>query len=356
MTNDKSAKIETKGLNAQAMAWIIGQKLHNGQYTIEKTLGKAGFGITYLATDAQGNKLVIKTLNEDRLKQLTPVRRESLKCKFVDEARRLEVCKHPHVVKVYKTFVEGQWFCLAMEYIRGRNLGNLSQRVLPEKEALSYIQQMGEALIAAHQQGLLHRNVKPANIMVRASQYEAVLIDFDLGGKFEYPLILGWQDEVFAPIELKSKTRSHGTCTDVYSLAATLYVLLTGKLPATSSDRQKGKADLIPPKQINPQISKRVNKAILAGMKLEPEARPKSVLDWLKLLGVQRGGVISGLAKPPRWAMVVGILGVVGIAAGVVSASLEGMGFWEKFIPESSPDVNSSTSSPLYLKSPETEE
>ncbi|MEQ9370965.1 MAG: serine/threonine-protein kinase [Coleofasciculus chthonoplastes F3-SA18-01] len=338
------------------MAWTIGQKLHNGQYTIEKTLGKAGFSITYLATDAQGNELVIKTLNEDRLKKLTTLRRESLKCKFVNEARRLEGCRHPHVVKVYKTFVEGQFFCLAMEYIRGKTLGNLSQRVLPEKEALSYIQQMGEALIAAHQQGLLHQNVKPANIMVRAGQYQAVLIDFDLGGKFEYPLTLGWQDEVFAPIELKSKTRSRGTFTDVYSLAATLYVLLTGKLPATSSDRQKGKADLIPPKQINSQISKRVNKAILAGMKLEPEARPKSVLDWLKLLGLHKGGVISGLGKQPRWAMVVGILGVAGIVAGVVSASLERTEFWERVIPEFSPEVNPSVSSPLYLKSPETEE
>jgi serine/threonine-protein kinase len=334
------------------MAWTIGQKLHNGQYTIKKTLGKAGFSITYLATDAQGNELVIKTLNEDRLKQLTSLRRESLKCKFVNEARRLEGCKHPYVVKVYKTFVEGQFFCLAMEYIRGKSLGKLSQRVLPEKEALSYIQQMGEALIAAHQQGLLHRNVKPANIMVRTGQYQAVLIDFDLGGKFEYPVTGGWQDEVFAPIELQSKTRSRGTCTDVYSLAATLYVLLTGKLPATSSDRQKGKADLIPPKQINPQISQRVNKAILAGMKLEPEARPKSVLDWLNLLGLHQGGIISGLAKKPRWAMVVGILGVVGIVAGVVSASIEGTGWWERVIPESSPDVTS----PLYLKSPETEE
>jgi len=338
------------------MAWTIGQKLHNGQYTIEKTLGKAGFSITYLATDAQGNELVIKTLNEDRLKKLTPVRRESLKCKFVNEARKLEGCQHPYVVKVYKTFVEGQFFCLAMEYIRGKSLGHLSQRVLPEKEALSYIQQMGEALIAAHQQGLLHQNVKPANIMVRAGQYQAVLIDFDLGGKFEYPVTVGWQDEVFAPIELQSKTRSRGTFTDVYSLAATLYVLLTGKLPATSSDRQKGKADLVPPKQINSQISKRVNKAILAGMKLEPEARPKSVLDWLKLLGLQREGVISGLGKKPRWAMVVGILGVVGIVAGVVSASLGGTGFWQRVIPESSPDGNSSVSSPLYLKSPETEE
>jgi len=339
------------------MAWTIGQKLHNGQYTIEKTLGKAGFSITYLATDAQGNELVIKTLNEDRLNKLTPASRERLKCKFVNEARRLEGCKHPHIVKVYQTFVEGQCFCVAMEYIRGKSLDSLSQRVLPEKEALSYIQQMGEALIAAHQQGLLHRNVKPANIMVRTGQYQAVLIDFDLGGKFEYPITVGWQDEVFSPIELQSKTRSRGTCTDVYSLAATLYVLLTGKLPATSRDRQKGKVDLIPPKQINPHISKRVNKAILAGMKLEPEARPKSVLEWLKLLGLQRGSVISGLAKQPHWAMVVGILGVVGIVAGVVSASLEGTGFWQRVLPESSPDVHPTISSPdLYLKSTETEE
>lgn len=328
----------------RAMTWTIGQKLQNGKYTIQKELGRGRFGITYLAKDEPGNELVIKTLNEEKLNQLTPVNRESLKCQFVDEARKLECCQHPHVVKVYKTFIEGQLFCLAMEYIQGDTLASLAQNILPEKEALAYIGQIGEALIEVHNQGLLHRDVKPANIRVRGGQYEAVLIDFDLAGGFDHPLTSRWRDEPFAPLELNSQKISRGVCSDIYSLAATLYVLLTGRLPASSLDRQEGKADLIPPKAINPRISQRVNHAIMVGMRLEPEARPQTLQEWLNLLGLRGGLSIPWLSKQPRWAVILEIVGVVGVLAGLVSTQIDVKGVWEKYFPTPSEKVTPSNS------------
>lgn len=270
------------------MAWTAGQTLQGGKYTIEKELGRGRFGITYLAKDEDGNYLVIKTLDENLLNQLTPAERNSLESKFADEARKLERCKHPHIVCVLETFKEGQLFCIAMEYIAGDTLASLTRRVLPEKEALNYIQQIGEALNEVHRQGLLHRDVKPDNIMVRAGQYEAVLIDFGLAAEFDHPLTSRWRDNQFAPIELNSSKRKRKAYTDVYSLAATLYFLLTGQLPASALDRKDANASLIPPREINPQISEQVNKAILKGMALAPEDRPQSMQEWLDLLGLRR--------------------------------------------------------------------
>ncbi|MBE9127346.1 MULTISPECIES: serine/threonine protein kinase [unclassified Coleofasciculus] len=313
------------------MAWTVGQTLQNGKYLIEKELGRERFGITYLARDEQGNEFVIKTLHEDKLKQLTPAEQDSLKSKFVDEARKLEGCKYPHIVKIHKTFIEGQLYCLAMEYIHGDSLANLVSRVFSEKEALGYIEQIGDALIKIHGKGLLHRNIKPANIRVRTNQSEAVLIDFDLAGEFDYPFIYRWQNEPFAPIELNSQKILTGACTDVYSLAATLYVLLTGKLPASALKRTEGKADLIPPKVINPHISKRVNHAIIKGMELDPTHRPQTMQEWLNLLGLRRSFAIA-LPKQPRWAVAVEILGVVGILAAVVSTNINVLGFLERHI------------------------
>ncbi len=268
------------------MAWTAGQRLQPDKYTIENELGRGRFGITYLAKDNSGKYLVIKTLDEDLLNKLTPDERDSLESKFSGEALKLERCKHPHVVRVLDTFKEGQLFCIAMEYIAGDTLACLGRKVLPEKEALGYIRQIGEALIEVHSKGLLHRDVKPANIMVRSGKYEAVLIDFGLAAEFDHPLTSRWRIEPFAPVELNSSKRKRGAYTDVYSLAATLYFLLTGQEPASALDCKDGKAPLIPPKEINSQISEQVNNAIIQGMRLEPEARPQTMREWLDLLGL----------------------------------------------------------------------
>jgi serine/threonine protein kinase len=82
------------------------------------------------------------------------------------------------------------------------------------------------------------------------------------------------------------RNAKRGAFTDVYSLAATLYVLLTGQLPTSAKERKFANARLVPPKEINPQISDRTNRAILAGMELEAKDRPQTVREWLDLLGL----------------------------------------------------------------------
>ncbi|MCF2147853.1 bifunctional serine/threonine-protein kinase/formylglycine-generating enzyme family protein [Desmonostoc muscorum LEGE 12446] len=265
--------------------WKSGYQLQNGKYTIENDLAQGGFGITYLARDENNQPVVIKTLNETVQRRPDFAR---LQQDFLNEAVKLAKCNHPHVVKIREVFPEGQLWCMAMEYIEGEHLADRVQRlgVLSEAEALGYIQQIGEALTVVHQNGLLHRDVKPANIIVRSHKREAVLIDFGIAREFLPDLTqihTPYLSHCFAPIEQYQTVAPRGAYTDIYALAATLYFLLTNRLPPVAPNRATGTV-LKSPQQINSSISDRVNQAILKGMELEPENRPQTMQEWLELL------------------------------------------------------------------------
>lgn len=280
------------------MVWRQNHQLQSGNYTIQRELGRGRCCITYLAKDNHNKHVVVKTLNDDELNlqikanQLTPTERIGLEAKFLEEAEKIRTLQkkhpHPHIVKVIDYFKEGQQGCIVMEYIPGDTLNRLVKRVLPEPEALRYIRQIGEALSQVHQLNWVHRDVKPENIMIRAGKYEAVLIDFDLVRGFDYPLSRQVIAEGFTPLELYGDAREKGGYTDVYALAATLYAVLTGEVPPNAQDLKDGKVQLIPPKELNPQISDRANNAILKGMQLEGKNRPQTMQEWLGLLGLKQ--------------------------------------------------------------------
>ncbi len=269
--------------------WTSGYQLQNGKYTIERDIAQGGFGITYLARDENNQRVVIKTLNE------TVQRRPDfakLQQDFVNEAVKLAKCNHPHIVKVKEVFQEKQLWCIAMEYIEGEHLADrvVNGGVLSEAEAVGYIRQIGEALTVVHNSGLLHRDVKPANIIVRSNQREAVLIDFGIAREFTpnvTKLHTANLSHCFAPIEQYQSVAKRGAYTDVYALAATLYFLVTKTLPHPAITRASGEV-LEEPKTINPSISSRVNQAILKGMELESENRPQTMQEWLDLLSVPK--------------------------------------------------------------------
>lgn len=279
------------------MAFTPGQKL-KGNYTIDRELGKGRFGITYLAKDRNDQNWVIKTLSDDLLSQLTQPEIDRLQDKFWQEAVNLARCKHPHIVKVKETFRERQLVCLVMEYIQGKDLAKLTTKIWSESEALPYIRQIGEALKVVHENGLVHGDIKPDNIMVRDSKSEAVLIDFGLAKGFDNPLttVNATTVDGFAPMELYDVDAERGAYTDVYSLAATLYFLLTKEVPPSAEKRSRNKAKLVPAKQINSQISDKVDEAIRQGMRLAAEERPQTMQEWLNLLGLK-----SAKPKLPSW-------------------------------------------------------
>ena len=276
------------------MVWKTGQLLKNGQYVIDGVLGEGGFGVTYLARNTKGDRVVIKTLNDAMQGQANFVQ---LQEDFVNEALRLAKCSHPHVVEVYEVFQERRQpsqntnealWCMVMEYVEGENLWQRVSKggALPEAEALHYIRQIGKALSVVHERNLLHRDVKPQNIILRKGDSLAVLIDFGIARNF-VPDVTQYHTQAFtpgfAPIEQYAFQARRGAYTDVYALAATLYYLLTQAVP-TPAAAIAANLSLVPPQQINPSISQAVNQAIIEGMAFEAKNRPQSVEEWLDLL------------------------------------------------------------------------
>lgn len=272
------------------MQWKPGDRLQN--YIIEEILGEGGFGVTYRARDSRGDRVAIKVLN---LKGLVAAKAAKYRELLVKEAEFLSQCHHPSIVQVKELIQQDPTWCMVMEYVEGMDLATMveDQGQLPESQALFYIYQIGEALHQIHQQGFLHRDIKPLNILIRKERSDAVLIDFGFVQEFQQQQVEvhpEYGSRGFAPIEQYDWRSLRGAYTDVYGLAATLYTLLTAKIPAsaTSRDREifKHQTDpLVPPKKYNPQISDAVNEAILKGLEFQPENRPQSVAEWLKLLG-----------------------------------------------------------------------
>ncbi len=254
------------------------------KYTLEQELGRGGFGITIKAThNYLGQLVVIKTLNES-LRQHPNF--EEFQRKFQDEAKRLALCVHPNIVRVSDFFVEDGQPYIVMDYIPGQTLAEIvfSGQPLPEAIAVDYIRQIGNALMVVHQNHLIHRDIKPQNIMLRQDTNEVILIDFGIAREFivgKTQVHTNLVSDGYAPPEQYWVQGKRTAATDIYGLAATLYTLLTAQIPLAAPTR--GQQEMANPQQLQPQLSANVNQAVLIGMALDMQQRPATVDEWLKL-------------------------------------------------------------------------
>jgi serine/threonine protein kinase len=278
---------------------LIGKALQGGKYTLDQLLGEGGFGVTYRATHHYlGQIVVIKTLNEvsQRSPQFADLQRQ-----FQEEARRLALCVHPNIVRVSDFFNEDGLPYLVMDYIPGATLDAvvLPDRPLPEAIAIHYIRQIGAALQVVHQNGLLHRDVKPQNIIQRQGTHEVVLIDFGIAREFTPGVTQAHTSLIstgYAPIEQYVAQEKRTTATDVYGLAATLYTLLTAQIPIASILRSR--QPLPAPRDLKPDLSPAINQAVMRGMAVEASYRPPTIADWLDLLPDLSAPAIEPVASP----------------------------------------------------------
>ncbi|CAA9310491.1 Serine/threonine protein kinase [uncultured Microcoleus sp.] len=278
---------------------LIGKTLQGGKYTLEQELGRGGFGITFRANHRYlGQPVVIKTLNESLRQQPNFAEFDR---KFQDEARRLASCVHPNIVRVSDFFVEDGQPYMVMDYIAGQNLGDVvgSNNPLPENLAILYITQIGAALKVVHQKGLLHRDVKPQNIILRQGTHEVVLIDFGIAREFTPGATQSHTNMVsdgYAPPEQYFAQGKYTPATDVYGLAATLYTLLTAQVPVAAILRTS--QPMPSPRDLQPQLSAAVSSAVMRGMTVEAQNRPATVDEWLSLLHGQPLGAASPSTGP----------------------------------------------------------
>ena len=273
------------------MVWQAGQLLHNGKYEILEVLGRGGFGLTYKARHRQLTlEVVIKTPD---ILQKRDTEYEDYVRQFEAEGRKLakfSQTPHAHIVRISDFFTEDKVPCLVMDFIQGQTLMERvkTQGKLSEAECLKYIRQIGSALEAVHQAGMVHRDAHPGNIMIQPNG-NAILIDFGIAKEI-IPAGSSSTDYAanpsFAPYEqvYKGSKANRQPSVDIYALAASFYYAVTGQKPTPSMERRLDNRPLTSPKEINPNLSDHLNTAITLGMALEKENRPQSMSDWLQQL------------------------------------------------------------------------
>ena len=279
----------------------INTQLQGGKYRIEEILGQGGFGITYLATQVGLNrKVAIKEFfmkeycNRDEATSSVSLGTVGsrdvvmrFREKFIKEAQNIAALNHPHIIRIYDVFEENNTAYYVMEYLDNASLSEyLKQKGrLLETEALRFIRQIADALSYIHEHKINHLDVKPGNILLDAKN-NAVLIDFGLAKRYDDA---GNQTSTtpvgishgYAPLEQYKKggVGTFSPTTDIYSLAATLFKLVTGQTPPDAGDVNE---DGLP--DFPSDISQSTINAITQAMQGSRKNRPQSIADFLKLL------------------------------------------------------------------------
>ena len=285
-----------------------GVLLANGEYRISKVLGQGGFGITYQGVDTKLNRAVAlkEFFPEGCWREGTTVVSAGrwdnssyidAKQRFLQEGQTLGQFNHPGIVSVFYYFEQNNTAYMVMEYLKGKTLGDLLKSrggKLPEADALDYIQIVGQALNVVHQAQMLHLDIKPDNIML-PEDGRAVLIDFgaarDFAGRnttrFTTLLTPG-----YAPLEQYGRSLKCADYTDVYALGATLYHLVTGRVPVSAIERAAG-VTLKTAREINFNLSDRISWGISKAMAMDINKRPPTVKEFLDLLALDTSVLTS---------------------------------------------------------------
>lgn len=269
--------------------------LQGGKYRVISTLGQGGFGITYLAEQVMAKRMVcikeffpkeyynrdadsmhISLGSEGNAKMMNAYKEQ-----FIKEAQIIATLKHPNIIPIFDVFEENNTAYYAMEYIEGESLYAKVKRegALAEDRAVKYIRDVASALRYIHKRNIMHLDVKPANIMLSKENDSAILIDFGLSkhydttGKQTCTTPMGISHG-YAPIEQYQYggVSTFSPVTDIYSLGATLFYLVTGRVPAEATTIGENGIGEIPG-----HLSASVRKAITSAMGYWRKDRPQSI-------------------------------------------------------------------------------
>jgi serine/threonine protein kinase len=333
------------------------------RYRIVSLLNKGGMGAIYRAWHLSLNMPVA-------IKEMVPKpgldakALNQLRQQFQREAAVLAHLSHPNLVRVIDHFEEASKVYLVMDFVEGESLGDLIEQkgALPEDEVLDWADQLLDALAYCHSEGVIHRDIKPQNVLIRPDG-RAMLVDFGLVKLWDpndpqtRTAMRGLGTPEYAPPEQYGTGPGHtSACSDIYGLGATLYHALTGQAPMPAGDRTTALVPFPSVHDLNPQVSKKTSAAISRAMELQVPRRFGSATEMRAALK-NDSHALGGLARvagTTRTTQVPG--GIVGVAtlALLVLVALWGMGGlgippWLSRRPTSTP---TSTLTPHLIKHP----
>ena len=274
------------------------------RYEVIEEVGTGGMGRVYKALDKEINEEVaIKLLKPEIASDETTVERFRNELKFARKIAHKNVCKMYHLGKEQETPF------ITMEYVPGEDLKSFIKRKgkLSDDEALSIAKQVCEGLVEAHRLGVVHRDLKPQNIMIDEAG-DVKIMDFGIARSIEAPgvtqtgVMIGTPDYI-SPEQAEGEEADHRA--DIYSLGVILYEMVTGRVPFKGDTALevalKHKSKLAQdPKQLNPDISDELNKLILICMEKDRERRYQTADELLVDLNNIEEGLSLGERKLPK--------------------------------------------------------
>ncbi len=274
------------------------------RYEVVEEVGAGGMGMVYRALDKEINEEVaIKLLKPEIASDETTVERFRNELKFARKIAHKNVCKMYHLGKEQETPY------ITMEYVQGEDLKSLVKRKgkLIEEEALSIAKQVCEGLIEAHRLGVVHRDLKPQNIMID-EQGDAKIMDFGIARSVEAPgvtqtgVMIGTPDYI-SPEQAEGEKADQRS--DIYALGVILYEMMTGRVPFKGDTalevalKHKSKMPS-EPKELNPEVSKDLNTLILICMQKDRQVRYQNAAELLAEIKNIEDGIPLGERILPK--------------------------------------------------------
>lgn len=281
---------------------VLGKRL-GGRYQMIQRVGGGGMAVVYKARDTvSGRYVAIKVLNEALSYDQAFIRR------FNREVRAAGSLSHPHVVQVYNAGREGHTYYMVMEYIEGPTLMELilKRKRIPPREAVSIAIQVLNGLAHAHENGIVHRDIKPHNIMATPGG-RFKLTDFGISRSTRSPTITktGYvmgSAHYFSPEQATGKEVSYPS--DLYSLGVVLFEMITGRLPFDGDEAlaialQHLQEPVPDPRRFAPGISESLCQVIYRALEKSPENRfptAREMCAALQAIYNEEAG-----SSPPYW-------------------------------------------------------
>ncbi len=288
-----------------------------GRYTLVRELGRGGMATVYLGTDQKLERQVA-------IKVLAPATRAYLGSeRFQREVLFAAQLSHPHIVPLFEADEANGFLFYVMEYVEGESLEDRLHREgpLPVEEAIRITTEVGDALQYAHERGVIHRDVKPANILL--SRGHAMVSDFGIAKLMEAASETGQQSltgpgttvgtpEYMSP-EQAGGDRRIDVRTDVYSLAAVLYAMLAGEPPFTGPTVRAVVARVLsdplrPIRTLRPALPVSVERALARGLAKIPADRPATVREFVDALTAPIPKPSPVAARPVIWIAIGGVV------------------------------------------------
>jgi tRNA A-37 threonylcarbamoyl transferase component Bud32 len=276
------------------------------RYRVVRLLGQGGMGAVYRAWDTRLNRPVA-------LKEMIPQAGldvgmlAQLREQFEQEAQTLATLTHPGLVRVTDYFSWNDNEYLVMDFVEGESLADriFREGARPEAQVLTWAGQLLDALAYCHRKGVIHRDIKPQNIII-TPEGEALLVDFGLV-KLWNPqdpqtrtVMRGAGTPEYAPPEQYDIGMGHtDPRSDIYSLGATLYQALTGQVPPTATQRMASPTSFLPPRRINAAVTQNTESAVLKALEMAMERRFQSADEMAQGLREPSLTAVITLARAP---------------------------------------------------------